>query len=208
MTCGQVHASYSLPEWQAVKLTFFAPCMLADFPPISWLLTTSWSTTSFRLSSMSVYKTQIVQCAQESLFFQNFTGWEMLMYHILINIIPHPFYRRTAIKLLNSVEECFRNNFQTKKLGQKAISRNYFHWVIAAAIWKLFTYTFWLFLTVLKRTSEEAQVPKCPLSQFHCNVSTAPDIVCFKEMAPPHARKVSAGNNSLILSTATNTLVL
>ena len=26
MTFGLVHASYSLPEWQAVKLTFFAPC--------------------------------------------------------------------------------------------------------------------------------------------------------------------------------------
>ena len=26
MTCGLVPASYSLPEWQAVKLTFFAPC--------------------------------------------------------------------------------------------------------------------------------------------------------------------------------------
>ena len=25
MTCGLVHASYSLPEWQAVKLTYFAP---------------------------------------------------------------------------------------------------------------------------------------------------------------------------------------
>ena len=25
MTCGLVHASYSLPEWQAVKLTFSAP---------------------------------------------------------------------------------------------------------------------------------------------------------------------------------------
>ena len=25
MTCGLVHASYSLPKWQAVKLTFFAP---------------------------------------------------------------------------------------------------------------------------------------------------------------------------------------
>ena len=25
MTCGLVHAIYSLPEWQAVKLTFFAP---------------------------------------------------------------------------------------------------------------------------------------------------------------------------------------
>ena len=26
MTCGLVHAGYSLPKWQAVKLTFFAPC--------------------------------------------------------------------------------------------------------------------------------------------------------------------------------------
>ena len=26
MTFGLVHASYSLPEWQAVKLTFFKPC--------------------------------------------------------------------------------------------------------------------------------------------------------------------------------------
>ena len=26
MTCGLVHTSYSLPKWQAVKLTFFAPC--------------------------------------------------------------------------------------------------------------------------------------------------------------------------------------
>ena len=25
MTCGPVHVIYSLPEWQAVKLTFFAP---------------------------------------------------------------------------------------------------------------------------------------------------------------------------------------
>ena len=27
MTSGLVHASYSLPQWQAVKLTFFAPCV-------------------------------------------------------------------------------------------------------------------------------------------------------------------------------------
>ena len=26
MTCGLVHVSYSLPKWQTVKLTFFAPC--------------------------------------------------------------------------------------------------------------------------------------------------------------------------------------
>ena len=29
MTCGLVHASYNLPEWQAVKLTFFTPCNIA-----------------------------------------------------------------------------------------------------------------------------------------------------------------------------------
>ena len=28
MTCGLVHARYSLPESQAVKQTFFAPCLL------------------------------------------------------------------------------------------------------------------------------------------------------------------------------------
>ena len=28
MSCGLVHDNYSLPEWQAAKLTFFAPCLL------------------------------------------------------------------------------------------------------------------------------------------------------------------------------------
>ena len=31
MTCGLVHTSYSLPEWQAVKVTVFAPCSM--YPP-------------------------------------------------------------------------------------------------------------------------------------------------------------------------------
>ena len=26
MTCGLLNASFSLPEWQAVKMIFFAPC--------------------------------------------------------------------------------------------------------------------------------------------------------------------------------------
>ena len=30
MTFGLVLASYSLPEWQAVKLTFFAPCLKCE----------------------------------------------------------------------------------------------------------------------------------------------------------------------------------
>ena len=31
MTCGLAHAWYGLPEWQAVKLTFFAPCQSKSF---------------------------------------------------------------------------------------------------------------------------------------------------------------------------------
>ena len=31
MTFRLVHSSYSLPEWQAVKLTFFAPCMNSKY---------------------------------------------------------------------------------------------------------------------------------------------------------------------------------
>ena len=31
MTSGLVNASFSLPEWQAVKMTFFAPCLSEDF---------------------------------------------------------------------------------------------------------------------------------------------------------------------------------
>ena len=33
MTCGLVHASYSLPELQAVKLTFFAPSPATSHKP-------------------------------------------------------------------------------------------------------------------------------------------------------------------------------
>ena len=31
MTFGLVNASFSLPEWQAVKMTFFAPCVFTVF---------------------------------------------------------------------------------------------------------------------------------------------------------------------------------
>ena len=37
MICGLIHASYSLPEWQAVKLTFFAPW---SWP--AWELAPQW----------------------------------------------------------------------------------------------------------------------------------------------------------------------
>ena len=36
MMFGLVYASLSLPEWQAVKMTFFAPCAVIFF---SWSLT-------------------------------------------------------------------------------------------------------------------------------------------------------------------------
>ena len=36
MTCGLVYANYSLPEWQAVKLTFFAPWLSPYFAWFSW----------------------------------------------------------------------------------------------------------------------------------------------------------------------------
>ena len=34
MTCGLVNASYSLPEWQAVKLTLFAPWSIQEIQEI------------------------------------------------------------------------------------------------------------------------------------------------------------------------------
>ena len=32
MTSGLVYASFSLPEWQAVKMIFFAPCAISIIP--------------------------------------------------------------------------------------------------------------------------------------------------------------------------------
>ena len=40
MTVGLVHAGYSFPEWQAVKLTFFAPCVRVDVSV--WYLLAFW----------------------------------------------------------------------------------------------------------------------------------------------------------------------
>ena len=45
MTFGLVHASYSLPEWQAVKLTFFAPCLnKKSMPLFRYYLDIFWAT--------------------------------------------------------------------------------------------------------------------------------------------------------------------
>ena len=43
MSCGLVHASYSLTEWQAVKLTFFAPWLLPVFTV--YLIYGTWNKT-------------------------------------------------------------------------------------------------------------------------------------------------------------------
>ena len=40
MTVVLVHAGYSFPEWQAVKLTFFAPCLRMDVSV--WYLLAFW----------------------------------------------------------------------------------------------------------------------------------------------------------------------
>ena len=43
MTCGLAHASYGLPKWQAVKLTFFAPCQSkSSFNKIITKTTEKW----------------------------------------------------------------------------------------------------------------------------------------------------------------------
>ena len=38
MTLGLVHANYSLLEWQAVELTFFAPCKIAFITCVNRLI--------------------------------------------------------------------------------------------------------------------------------------------------------------------------
>ena len=40
MSCGLVHASGNLPEWQAIKLTFFAPCQIKKYSVFHQLLHT------------------------------------------------------------------------------------------------------------------------------------------------------------------------
>ena len=37
MTSGLVNAGFGLPEWQAVKMIFFAPCSLHVFDTIQYL---------------------------------------------------------------------------------------------------------------------------------------------------------------------------
>ena len=55
VTCRLIHAIYSVPEWQAVKLIFFAPCRL-DGVFISYFTT-----------GLSLIKMNICQCNYTSL---------------------------------------------------------------------------------------------------------------------------------------------
>ena len=36
MTSGLVNASFGLPEWQAVKMIFFAPCLITKYKSIDF----------------------------------------------------------------------------------------------------------------------------------------------------------------------------
>ena len=53
MTSGLGNASFSLPEWQAVKMIFFAPCcslkMAGYWPPFYAVLLTSISSWSIKM---------------------------------------------------------------------------------------------------------------------------------------------------------------
>ena len=49
MTSGLVNVSFSLPEWQAVKMIFFAPCLQSDNSTIdrfrfTFMATGKWQT--------------------------------------------------------------------------------------------------------------------------------------------------------------------
>ena len=68
MTCGLVHAGYSLPEWQALKLTFFAPCKLyisnyhsVSFHLLHLILVRCNDATSYKCNIWAIakYQTQI-----------------------------------------------------------------------------------------------------------------------------------------------------
>ena len=70
MTCGLVHACYSLPEWQAVKLTFFAPC-------IEFILTATYSLSLlFGQSSLNTVSSTMY-----------LSSFEVCMW---LEFIPHP----------------------------------------------------------------------------------------------------------------------
>ena len=126
MTCGLVHASYSLPKRQDAKTDFLCTLHVGRFS--TRLLTINHFPVHYQLQTLSIsvckhrscsVPWRVCNCLQnpDSETLLDEKCWCITS---LTSFDPHTFYRRTAIKLLNSVEECFRNNFQTKKLGQKA----------------------------------------------------------------------------------------
>ena len=67
MPCRLAHASYSLPEWQAVKQTFFAPCFLY-LPGSYWFLNFLIKSCSSLNISASL---QIISCSFSGTFVTN-----------------------------------------------------------------------------------------------------------------------------------------
>ena len=63
MSCGLVHASYSLPEWQALKLTFFAP-----WTPYLGTKYEQKCENALQIMSLAAYasETNNVQCMQKT----------------------------------------------------------------------------------------------------------------------------------------------
>ena len=61
MTFRLVHTSYSLPKWQAVKLTFFAPCFLLHQVKTGWLATLTYNSQNKILWYFHSYETFFVR---------------------------------------------------------------------------------------------------------------------------------------------------
>ena len=47
MSFGLVNASFSLPKYQAVKMTFFAPCLSRGFKLLFFLISVDFSSCNF-----------------------------------------------------------------------------------------------------------------------------------------------------------------
>ena len=73
MTLEVVHSSYSLPDWQAVKLTFFVPWVghFLIWPKQVGAANRVWLSGSQVLKRVSVFLLQIVVLSQGTLLVKN-----------------------------------------------------------------------------------------------------------------------------------------
>ena len=88
MTFGLVHGNYSLPEWQAVKLTFFAPwvfiqtftgltCLIANFKFVNFLAILLCSSFTWRFPKISIFRCFrmfLFLATNKNALFRNVTG--------------------------------------------------------------------------------------------------------------------------------------